>query len=63
MQGAEGEYISAEGAMELCHSDFFGKNMLWGVPLIEPQAATPEKVEGSFNKGCCQAMTKDLGVP
>jgi len=31
----EREYISAEGAMELCHSDFFGKNMLWGVQLTE----------------------------
>ena len=31
----ERDYISAEGAMELCHSDFFGKNMLWGVQFTE----------------------------
>lgn len=31
----ERDYMSAEGAMELCHSDFFGRNMLWGVQLTE----------------------------
>ena len=33
--GGDNALVSAEGAMELCHSDFFGKNMLWGVQLTE----------------------------